>query len=204
MLACWTRVCRQGRNFSSSVRYVSFLFLSSFWFSYKKKKPSFFFLKLFLFLYFFLLLFSSCGLWSNGQQLLRTATAGESAEAKKKKKSFSFQVESSENFFFFSSSSFFFLSIFFGRILFSSVTGVSLCVCVYGMVCIYHQVLFRHASIVHLWWEKTSNDGFSYFSRRLFNFKNGFVRIVSGRPPFFEPKEEDIPYVHTSSPTQDI
>jgi hypothetical protein len=23
-------------------------------------------------------------------------------------------------------------------------------------------------------------------------------------PPFFEPKEEDIPYVHTSSPTQDI
>jgi hypothetical protein len=79
------------------------------------------------------------GLWSNGQQLLRTATAGESAEAKKKKRVFLFKSNRARISYFFFFLLSFFLSISFGRILFSSVTGVSLlCVCVYGMyVCMY-------------------------------------------------------------------
>ena len=101
MLACWTRVCRQGRNFSSSVRYVSFLFLSSFWFSYKKKNPLFFFLSCFFFSISFFFSFRRVVYGRTASNCCAPPRLANSLKLKKKKKVFLFKSNRARISFFF-------------------------------------------------------------------------------------------------------
>jgi hypothetical protein len=135
-------VCVVKVETSSSVRYVSllFLFFFSHLFDFHTTKP-FFKKSCFFFSISFFFSFRRVVYGRTASNCCAPPRLANPLKLKKKKEFF-FSSRIEREFLIFSSFFFllsFFLSISFGRILFSSVTGVSLlCVCVYGMyVCMY-------------------------------------------------------------------